>query len=163
MYRLDTSSTKVTNTIIECQHNFTYVPSSSMSSLCTVLSSLEPYSYISCLWNIVENCNTVPYYVKCIETQSIMHSKDCNLFHYDSCLVWPGHNTLLKSKGYSLRCHGFVVHTFLLRMNNNVVDFRVMRSLMPSRMKFTKREPHSWDPRQRTTWSRVVTSDFNSV
>ena len=29
--------------------------------------------------------------------------------------------------------------------------------------KFTLREPHSWDPRQRTTWSRVVTSDFNSV
>ena len=25
------------------------------------------------------------------------------------------------------------------------------------------REPHSWDPRQRTTWSRVVTLDFNSV
>ena len=30
-------------------------------------------------------------------------------------------------------------------------------------VKFTLREPHSWDPRQRTTWSRVVTSDFNSV
>ena len=29
--------------------------------------------------------------------------------------------------------------------------------------KFTLREPHSWDPRQWTTWSRVVTSDFNSV
>ena len=29
--------------------------------------------------------------------------------------------------------------------------------------KFTLREPHSWDPRQRTTWSQVVTSDFNSV
>ena len=29
--------------------------------------------------------------------------------------------------------------------------------------KFTKREPHSWDPRQRTTWSRPVTFDFNSV
>ena len=29
--------------------------------------------------------------------------------------------------------------------------------------KLTLREPHSWDPRQRTTWSRVVTSDFNSV
>ena len=29
--------------------------------------------------------------------------------------------------------------------------------------KLTKREPHSWDPRQRTTWSGLVTSDFNSV
>ena len=29
--------------------------------------------------------------------------------------------------------------------------------------KLTLREPHSWDPRQRTTWSRVVTFDFNSV
>ena len=29
--------------------------------------------------------------------------------------------------------------------------------------KLTKCEPHSWDPRQRTTWSRLVTSDFNSV
>ena len=24
-------------------------------------------------------------------------------------------------------------------------------------------EPHSWDPRQRTTWSGLVTFDFNSV
>ena len=38
-------------------------------------------------------------------------------------------NMLLKSKGHSLRCHGLVVHTLLLRMNNNVVDFRVMRKL----------------------------------
>ena len=29
--------------------------------------------------------------------------------------------------------------------------------------KLTKREPHSWDPRQQTTWSRPVTFDFNSV
>ena len=37
----------------------------------------------------------------------------------------------------------------------------------PSRMKLTlkltKREPHCWDLWQRTTWSRRVTSDFNSV
>ena len=41
-----------------------------------------------------------------------------------------------------------------------------MRTLMPSRTKFTseftKREPHSWDPRQRTSCD-VATSDFNSV
>ena len=65
------------------------------------------------------------------------------------------------------RCHGFVVHTLLLRMNKNVVDFRVMRRLCHRQLnwqaKLTKREPHAWDPRQRTTWSRLVTSDFNSV
>ena len=38
-------------------------------------------------------------------------------------------NTLLKPKRHSLRCHGFVVHALLLRINNNVVDFRVMRRL----------------------------------
>ena len=52
-------------------------------------------------------------------------------------------------------------------MNNNVVDFRVMRTLCDRlwnlQAKLTLREPHSWDPRQRTTWSRVVTSDYNSV
>ena len=52
-------------------------------------------------------------------------------------------------------------------MNNNVVDFRVMRRLCHRQWnwqaKLTKREPHSWDPRQRTTWSRLVTSDLNSV
>ena len=49
----------------------------------------------------------------------------------------------------------------------NVVDFRVMRRLCHRewnlQTKLTKREPHSWDPQQRTTWSRLVTSDFNSV
>ena len=35
---------------------------------------------------------------------------------------------LLKPKHHQLRCHGFVVHTLLLCMNNNV-DFRVMRKL----------------------------------
>ena len=44
---------------------------------------------------------------------------------------------LLKPKRHELRCHGFLVHAFLLRMNNNVVDFRVMRTFMPSRMKLT--------------------------
>ena len=75
--------------------------------------------------------------------------------------------TLLKPKRHYLRCHDFVVHTLLLRMNNNVVDFRVMRRLCHRQWnwqaKLTKREPHSWDPRQQTTWSRLVTSDFNSV
>ena len=45
--------------------------------------------------------------------------------------------------------------------------FQSMRTLCDRlwnlQAKFTLREPHSWDPRQRTTWSRVVTSDFNSV
>ena len=58
-------------------------------------------------------------------------------------------------------------HITILRMNNNVVDFRVMRNLCHRlwnlQAKLTKREPHFWDPRQRTTWSGHVTSDFNSV
>ena len=40
--------------------------------------------------------------------------------------------------------------------------FQSYAKTVPSPMKLTKREPHSWDP-QRTTWSRLVTSDFNSV
>ena len=38
-------------------------------------------------------------------------------------------NTLLKPKGHSHRCHGFVVHALLLRMHTNLVYFRVMRRL----------------------------------
>ena len=41
--------------------------------------------------------------------------------------------------------------------------FQSYAKTVPSRMKLAKREPHSWDPRQRTTWSGLVTSDFNSV
>ena len=50
-------------------------------------------------------------------------------------------------------------------MNNNVVDFRVMRRLCHRQWNWqsVNGEPHSWDPRQRTTWSRLVTPDFNSV
>ena len=40
---------------------------------------------------------------------------------------------------------------------------RTMPSQMKLTRKLTKREPHSWDPWQQTTWSRRVTSDFNSV
>ena len=41
--------------------------------------------------------------------------------------------------------------------------FQSYANSVPSPMKLTKREPHSWDPRQRTTSSRLVTFDFNSV
>ena len=45
--------------------------------------------------------------------------------------------------------------------------FQSYAKTVPSQMKLTrkltKREPHSWDLWQRTTWSRLVTSDFNSV
>ena len=41
--------------------------------------------------------------------------------------------------------------------------FQSYAKTVPSRMKSTKCEPHSWDLWQRTTWSRRVTSDFNSV
>ena len=75
--------------------------------------------------------------------------------------------TLLKPKRHSLRCHGFVVHALLLRMHTNVVDFRVMRRLCHRewnwQWNWKSVNQHSWDPRQRTTWSRCVTSDFNSV
>ena len=75
--------------------------------------------------------------------------------------------TLLKPKRHSLRCHGFVVYALLLRMHTNVVDFRVMRRLCRRewnwQWNWQSVNQHSWDPRQRTTWSRRVTSDFNSV
>ena len=75
--------------------------------------------------------------------------------------------TLLKPKCHSLCCHSFVVHTLLLRMHTNVVDFRVMRRLCRRewnwQWNWQSVNQHSWDPWQRTTWSRRVTSDFNSV
>ena len=77
------------------------------------------------------------------------------------------HNTLLKSKRHSLRCHDFLVHAYLLRMCTNVVDFRVMRRLCSREWNRQRNwqsvNQHSWDPWQWTTWSRRVTSDFNSV
>ena len=50
-----------------------------------------------------------------------------------------------------------------LRMHTNVVDFRVMRGLCRREWNWQSVNQHSWDPRQRTTWSGLVTSDFNSV
>ena len=77
--------------------------------------------------------------------------------------IKPTSNTLLKPKRHSLRCHGFVVHALLLCMHTNVVDFRVMQRLCRCEWNWKSVNQHSWDPRQRTTWSRRVTSDFNSV
>ena len=75
--------------------------------------------------------------------------------------------TLLKPKRHSLRCHGFMVHAFLLLKHTNVVDFRVMRRLCRRKWNWLWNwrcvNQHSWDPWQRTTWSWRVTSDFNSV
>ena len=57
--------------------------------------------------------------------------------------------------------------TYCMRMCTNVVDFRVMRRLC--RREWNRQRnwqsvnQHSWDPWQWTTWSRRVTSDFNSV
>ena len=72
--------------------------------------------------------------------------------------------TLLKPKRHSLRCHGFMVHALLLRMHTNVVCFQSYAKTVPSRMKLTMkltlREPASMTTH---TWSRRVTSDFNSV
>ena len=76
-------------------------------------------------------------------------------------------NMLLKSKRHSLRCHDFLVHGYLLRMSTNVVDFRFMRRLCRREWNWQRNwqsvNQHSWDPWQWTTWSRRVTSDFNSV
>ena len=61
----------------------------------------------------------------------------------------------------------FLVHAYLLRMCTNVVDLRVMRSLCRREWNWQRNwqrvNQHSWDPWQWTTWSRRVTSDFNSV
>ena len=81
--------------------------------------------------------------------------------------TWCNCNTLLKSKRHSLRCHDFLVHAYLLRMCTNVVDFRVMRRLCRREWNWQRNwqslNQHSWDPWQWTTWSRPVTSYFNSV
>ena len=90
----------------------------------------------------------------------------CCVF-FVSYIQRPATYTLLKPKRHKLRCHGFVVHALLLRMHTNVVDFRVMGRLCRRewnwQWKWQSVNQHSWDPRQRTTWSRRVTSDFNSV
>ena len=62
-------------------------------------------------------------------------------------LMWvDGDYTMLKPKRHSLRCHGFVVHALLLRMNNNVVDFRVMQRLCHREWNWQCVNQHSWDP-----------------
>ena len=52
-------------------------------------------------------------------------------------------------------------------MCTNVVYFRVVRRLCRREWNWLWNwrcvNQHSWDPWQRTTWSRRVTSDFNSV
>ena len=75
--------------------------------------------------------------------------------------------TLLKPKCHSLRCHDFMVHALLLRMHTNVVYFKVMRRLCRREWNWLWNwrcvNQHSWDPWQRTMWSRRVMSDFNSI
>ena len=81
--------------------------------------------------------------------------------------IYQNYTLALKPKRHSVRCHDFVVHALLLRMHTNVVDFRVMRRLCHREWNWLWNwrcvNQHSWDPWQRTTWSRCVTSDFNSV
>ena len=70
---------------------------------------------------------------------------------------------LLKPKRHELRCHGFLVHAFLLRMNNNVVDFSYANShaiayeIDKRNLQSVNHIPgiHDHGPR--------VTFDFNSV
>ena len=52
--------------------------------------------------------------------------RSLHVIHQD---IYTCHNTLLKPKRHSLRCHDFMVHALLLRMCTNVVYFRVMRRL----------------------------------
>ena len=96
--------------------------------------------------------------------------------HYDIYACWssnqhervPGRylNTLLKPKRHLLRCHDVMAHALLLRMCTNVVYFRVMRRLCRREWNWLWNwrcvNQHSWDPWQRTTWSRRVTSDLTA-
>ena len=74
--------------------------------------------------------------------------------------TWTGVYTLFKPKRHSLR---FMVHALLLHMHTNVV-YKSYAKTVPSRMKLTMkltmREPASMTT---DTWSRSVTSHFNSV
>ena len=70
----------------------------------------------------------------------LIQSRSFSPIYHGTCIKCLPLNTLLKPKRHSLHCHGFMVHTLLLRMHTNVVCFRVMRRL-PSRMKLTMREP----------------------
>ena len=54
------------------------------------------------------------------QIERFIQKRDVDLSNYVFILL--SHNTLLKPKRHSLRCHGFVIHALLLRMNNNVVD-----------------------------------------
>ena len=53
-------------------------------------------------------------------------------------------NMLLKPKRHSFRCHGFLVHTLLLRMHTNVVYFRVMRRLCRCEWNWLCVNLHPW-------------------
>ena len=75
----------------------------------------------------------------------------------------PVHNNEFKLMDVSSAIYAVKAHALLLRMRINVVYFRVLQKL-PSRMKLTMkltmREPASMTTE---TWSRRVTSHFNSV
>ena len=72
-------------------------------------------------WRIIMNSNpqTISTNIKYIQSKIISHFADI------SFLTLPTY-TLLKPKRHSLRCHDFMVHALLLRMCNNVVEFRVL-------------------------------------
>ena len=74
---------------------------------------------------------------------------------YDQHFSLNYFNMLLKPKRHSPRCHGFVVHTLILRMHTNVVYFRVMRRLYRRKWNWLWNwwcvNKHSWAPWQ---WPR---------
>ena len=76
-------------------------------------------------------------------------------------------STLLKPKHHSLRCHCFMVHAYnhcacasMLYISELCELAKTVPSRMKLTMKLTMREPASMAT---DTWSRRVTSDFNSV
>ena len=63
-------------------------------------------------------------------------------------------NTLLKSKGHLLRCHGFVVHTLLTAHEQQCCRFQSYAKTVPSPMKLTSEIDKAW-----TTFLGSTTTD----
>ena len=76
-------------------------------------------------------------------------------------------NTLLKSKRHSLHCHDFPGSRIPTALVHQCCRFQSLcedcRREWNWQRNWQSVNQHSWDPWQWTTWSRRVTSDFNSV
>ena len=94
----------------------------------------------------------------------------CPLTHYYNVIfrgLWPFKLYAVKAQTSLAPLSRFRGSRVTTAHAQECCRFQSYAKIVPSRMKLTmkltKHEPHSWDPRQRTTWSRRVTSDFNSV